>query len=133
MHGSIPNPAEVDRRGNPLTRFDVRTMQGRSYERYRRALLTAASSGASRGVSLLTMLISVPRTVRYRGTERVALWATITSSLALLVFADFGIGNGLVNAISQSDGAEDREAAISYVSTSFFLLLGIAVITALAF
>jgi O-antigen/teichoic acid export membrane protein len=93
-------------------------------------MVTALSSGGARGVSLLTMVISVPLTVNYLGPERFALWATISSTLGLLVFADLGIGNGLLSAISRCDGAEDQEAAISYVSTGFFVLLAVAVVIA---
>jgi O-antigen/teichoic acid export membrane protein len=93
-------------------------------------MVTALSSGGARGVSFLTMVISLPLTVHYLGAERFALWATISSTLGLLVFADLGIGNGLMSAISRCDGAEDREAAISYVSTGFFVLLAAAVVTA---
>jgi O-antigen/teichoic acid export membrane protein len=96
-------------------------------------MMTAVSSGGARGISFLTMLISVPLTVNYLGAERFALWATISSTLALLVFADLGIGNGLLSVISGSAGAEDREAAISYVSTGFFVLLAIAVVATGAF
>jgi O-antigen/teichoic acid export membrane protein len=96
-------------------------------------MATALSAGGARGVSFLTMVISVPLTVNYLGAERFALWVTISSTLGLLVFADLGIGNGLLSAISHSDGAEDRETAISYVSTGFFVLLAVAVVTAGAF
>jgi O-antigen/teichoic acid export membrane protein len=75
---------------------------------------------------MLTMLVSVRLIVNYFGAERYALWATITSTVTLLVFADFGIGNGLLNAISESDGTNNRETAISHVSTAFFVLLAVA-------
>ena len=113
--------------------FDTATTEGRSQERYRRVLITAISTAAARGTSLLTILISVPLIVHHFGSERYALWATITSTVTLLVFADFGIGSGLLNAISESHGTGDRESAVSYVSTGFFVLLAVALIGAIAF
>jgi O-antigen/teichoic acid export membrane protein len=72
------------------------------------------------------MLVSVRLIVNYFGSERYALWATITSTVTLLVFADFGIGNGLLNAISESDGKNDSETVVSHISTGFFVLLAVA-------
>jgi O-antigen/teichoic acid export membrane protein len=117
--------------GRLLTSFDTSTARGRAGERYRRIALTALSSGGARATSFLTMLVSVPLIVNHFGVERYALWATITSTVALLAFADFGIGNGLVNTISESNGKDDREGAIAYVSTGFFVLLTVALFGAL--
>ncbi|MDE1176980.1 MAG: oligosaccharide flippase family protein [Edaphobacter sp.] len=59
---------------------------------------------------------------------------TINSLIAMLTFADFGIGNGLMNAISHCAGKDDREGARRYVSSAFFVLLAIAcVFTAIFF
>src|ERR1043166_7111587 len=71
--------------------FDTSTTEGSSKERYRRIALTSATSILSKAVSLLTMLVSVPLTVNYLGPERFGLWMTISSVIAFLVFADFGI------------------------------------------
>src|SRR5438552_374368 len=84
-----------------LTPFDKSTAEGSSKERYRRIALTSATSILSKGVSLLTMLISVPLTVNYLGAERFGLWMTVSSLVTFLAFADFGIGNGLLTGIAQ--------------------------------
>ena len=109
-----------------LTPFDTSTPEGRSKERYRRVLLTGLASGVAKGVGILASLISIPLTVNYLGTERYGLWMTISSVVAMLRFADLGMGNGLVNAISEAEGSEDLQAARRSVSSAFFLLLGIA-------
>ena len=105
-----------------LRPFNAATLDGRSKERYRRAALTSIASACARAVSLGTMLIAVPLTVRYLGTERYALWMTISSVVAMMGFADFGIGNGLLNAISATHGREDRTVAARFVSSAFFML-----------
>lgn len=115
------------------TAFDVSTDEGRSKERYRRVLLTALAALAARGIGIAVSLISVPITLNYLGTERYGLWMTISSVLALLAFADLGMGNGLLNAIAKADGEDDIEAAQKNVSSAFFMLLGIGSIIATVF
>jgi O-antigen/teichoic acid export membrane protein len=109
---------------------DLTTKDGRSSERYRRAALTGISSILAKSISMLTMLVSVPLTLHYLQQERYALWATISSSIAMLCFADLGIGNGLLNAIAESDGKSDSAAAQRYVSSAFYLLSAIGMVIA---
>jgi len=110
-----------------LKPFDTTTREGRSKERYRRAALTSITSATARGVGILASLISVPLSLKYLGSERFGLWMTIVSIALLVQFADFGMGNGLLNAISDANGRQDPEGARKYVSSGFFLLLGIAI------
>ena len=104
---------------------------GRS--RWRRALITTLTTFGARGLAILTGLVSVPFTLRYLGTERYGVWMTISSAVALLVFADLGLGNGVVNPVSQADGANDRRHAAEVVSSAFFMLSGIALVVAMLF
>jgi O-antigen/teichoic acid export membrane protein len=107
--------------------------EDRSTERYRRAVWTGATSVLSRGASLLSSLASVPLTIGYLGTQRFALWMTINSLLVMLLFADLGLGNGLLTAISESHGKDDARMARKYISSAFFMLLsmGVGVLVAL--
>jgi O-antigen/teichoic acid export membrane protein len=107
--------------------FDTSTVDGRSSERYRRIAWAALASAAARSVSIITTLVAVPLTVNYLGLERYGLWMTMSSLIAMLGFADLGIGNGLINAVSEANGKDDREMAQNYVSSSFFVLTGVAV------
>jgi O-antigen/teichoic acid export membrane protein len=108
--------------------FDTSTEEGRSRERYRRAALTSFTSLLARCVTVVTGLITVRLTVRYLGTERYGLWMTITSVVAMMAFADLGIGNGLLSSISDAHGRDDRDSVRKYVSSAFFVLLGIATV-----
>jgi O-antigen/teichoic acid export membrane protein len=103
----------------------------RSKERYRRLVWTASTSAMSRGVSLFSALASVPLTIGYLGTQRFALWMTINSFMAMLMFADLGLGNGLLTAISESHGKDDARMARRYISTAFFMLLALGTCTLL--
>lgn len=106
--------------------FDISTAEGRSNERYRRIALTTLFSLVNKCVTFLTGLISIPLTIHYLGAERYGLWMTISSAISFLTFADLGLGNGLVNAISKSDGMDNQDEATTSVASVFFLLLGIS-------
>lgn len=116
-----------------LNPFDTSTEQGRSDERHRRIFLTTVASAFSKVVTVGTSLISIPLTLHYLGTERFGLWMTISSVIAMLGFADLGIGNGLLNAISEANGRDDHEAICHYISSAFVILGGIAALILLVF
>lgn len=100
--------------------------QHRSRERFRRIALTSATSLGSRAITVATSMISIPLTYRYLGAERFGIWMVLTSIIASLTFADLGIGNGLVNAISDAHGRDDRELACRYLTSACTFLVGIA-------
>jgi O-antigen/teichoic acid export membrane protein len=106
--------------------YETSISSERSKERYRRIGLSAIASASAQGVSILTSLISVPLTLGYLGAERYGLWVVISSTIAMLNFADLGMGNGLINAISDANGKNDKLLAHRYVSSAFFMLAGIA-------
>ena len=81
---------------------------------------------AARAVSFLSTLVVIPVAARHLGPEKFGLLMLVTSFTALLAFADFGLGSGLVNAIAEADARDDPEQAASAVSSAFFMLLGIA-------
>ncbi len=84
---------------------------GKSLERYRRILLTGGSTLIVKIISALINLITVPLTLHYLGSERYGLWMSISSILSLMSFADLGLGNGLLNAISEANGKNDQTKA----------------------
>jgi O-antigen/teichoic acid export membrane protein len=112
--------------------FDTSTEGGRSKERLRRAALTTTASVAARAIALFTGLISVPLTYRYLGTERYGIWMVLISIIAAMGFADLGIGNGLMNAVSEAYGKDDRSLARECVTSALALMLCIAAFLAVA-
>jgi O-antigen/teichoic acid export membrane protein len=111
---------------------DLCTAEGRSHERYRRAAMTSATAILARAVSLVAGLVSVPLTVAYLGDERYGMWATITSLISMLGFADLGMGNGLVNVVSDATGRNDNECARRATSSTFFWLSGVGALIIIA-
>lgn len=102
--------------------------EARSRERYRRAFLAGVTSAASRAVSIAAVLISIPITLKYLGVDRFSVWMTITSLTALLAFADFGLGNGLMNVVARCYADEDWQALRAYTSTALLTLGGLALV-----
>ncbi len=109
-----------------LKTHDTNTAQGKSNERFRRILLTGGSTVIVKLFSVLINLITVPLTVHYLGAERYGLWMAISSIMALMSFADLGLGNGLLNAISRANGRNNIKDAQTAVSSTFYMLFGIA-------
>lgn len=112
---------------------DTSTLVGKSNERYRRILLTGGSTAIVKIFSATINLITVPLTVHYLGAERYGLWMAISSIMALMSFADLGLGNGLLNAISKAHGKNSIKDAQTAVSSTFYMLLSISGILLLIF
>ena len=84
-------------------------------------------------VQIGTSLLTVPLTLRYLGNERFGLWMTISSVLAMASFADFGIGNGVLNTVATAFGKDDAAEVRRAVSSGFAVLTSIACALLLAF
>ena len=111
-----------------LKSFDTSSEKGRSYERYRLIALSGSLSIFSKIIISLVGLISLPLTIHYLGKEQFGLWMVVSSLVVWLQLTDFGISNGLVNAIAEANGRNDKPAACSYISTAFYSITGIALI-----
>jgi len=105
---------------------DLQSRRGRAKERIRRVALTSVTTFAAKGAQVAAGLISVPLTLHYLGAERYGLWMMISSAAAVLRYADFGMGNGLINVISHAHGVRDEPLARANTSSAFFMLAGTA-------
>ncbi len=84
-------------------------------------------------MAAIAAFVTVPLTVSYLGVERYGLWMTISSLIALLGFADLGMGNGLLTAVAAANGRGDRNAVQRNVSSAFFMLSAVGIVIGLAF
>src|SRR5215831_555681 len=91
-------------RSNPL---DLASSEERSFERIKRVFITALSSVFAKFISVISSFITIPLALKYLGTELYGLWMTITSVIVMLNFADFGIGNGVLNLVTTAYGKND--------------------------
>jgi O-antigen/teichoic acid export membrane protein len=109
-----------------LQRFDTSTAEGRSLERYRRVGLTALAAVGAKGLNVVTLLVTVPLTLHYLGTDRFGLWMTISSLVAMFAFADLGMNAALKTLLAQADGRGDREEARRLISSAYLALSAVA-------
>jgi O-antigen/teichoic acid export membrane protein len=117
--------------GRNALRLD--TEDGRARERQRRAILSSVAAVLGKVISVGTSLVTIPLTLNYLGTERFGLWMTISSIVAMLAFADLGIGNGLLNAIAAANGRDDSAAIAGHIASAAIILSSIAVVLLGAF
>lgn len=108
--------------------FDTSNADGRGRERQRRALGASAVALAAKLVAIVAQFITLPLTLEYLGPERFGMWATMSSIILMLSFADLGIGNGLLNAVADAFGKNDITALKRAISSAAFILMGIAAV-----
>ena len=98
--------------------------------RNRRAALTGGTAIFARAIQVGTSLVTVPLTIHYLGNERFGLWMTISSVLAMANFADFGIGNGVLNTVADAYGKNDFDRIRAAISSGFAVLgaIGLALV-----
>lgn len=101
--------------------------------RYTRIVQGIVSGLAGRGVAVLVSFFSVPLTVRYLGAERYGAWVTISTAMAWIALADFGLSNSLTNVVSEGYATDRRDLTRDYVAGAFWSLAGVAVLLSLVF
>ena len=108
--------------------------EARGRDRNRRIGATALASAGAKGIAILAGLMTVPLTIHSLGPEQFGLLTTITSATALLVgVADLGLSNGLISAISEAHGKNDRGLARKSVSSAFYMLALVSAVLGIVF
>jgi O-antigen/teichoic acid export membrane protein len=108
-------------------------LAARQRVRNRRATASAAAAIGARGLAIMVSLASLPLLVGYLGVELYGVYVALTSLTSMLVFADFGLGHGLMNRLSEALAHNQRDTARRLVSSAFFVLMAISALFALAF
>jgi O-antigen/teichoic acid export membrane protein len=94
--------------------------------------LSSVAAFGARGIGLLAGLVSIPLTYRYLGAESYGLWMTLVSIITAMAVADLGIGFGVMNAVSEAYGKDDRKSIREYATSGFVLMLCIGAVLAVA-
>ena len=115
--------AWVERLRSPLPS----SATSRSDERHLRILLTASSAAAAKLVSVAVQLAMVPLMLSTLGDYSYGLWLTLQSLIGFGAFADLGIGNGAMNAISAAQARADHAKINRIVTSAVVMLTGLAV------
>ena len=95
--------------------------------------MSGATGLTARIVNVGVTFITIPITLRYLGNERFGLWMAISAVLAMAGFADFGIGNGVLNAVSTAFGKDDVQGIRRAISSGFAVLGSIAAVLLIVF
>jgi len=106
---------------------------GEGQRRYVRIVQGLFAGLAGRGIAAVVAFVSVPLTVKYLGAERYGAWVTISTAMAWIAIADFGLSNSLTNAVSEGYAKDRHDLAQEYVAAAFWSLAGIAALLAVAF
>ena len=101
--------------------IDTSSAEGRSKERYRLIALSGSSSLIAKLITSSIGLVSAPITINYLGKEQFGLWMIISSLVLWIQLSDFGIVNGLTNALSEAYGKDDKVSACGYISSAFIV------------
>lgn len=104
----------------------------RSDARYLRILLTASSAAASKAVSVVVQLAMVPLMLSALGDYSYGVWLTLQSVVGFGAFADLGIGNGAMNAISAAQAKGDHNRINRIITSATVMLGGLAMCGMLA-
>lgn len=115
-----------------VTPFDVSTEEGRSAERYRRALLSSLASATAKVANLIVLLVSVPLTLAYLGEARFGLWMLIASLPTVFALLDFGVGNAVVNVAAGSTAVGQSGRRWERATSGLFLLTVVGALVAVA-
>ena len=100
-------------------------------ERSQKALVNIVVSVVMRGVSIIVSLLVVPLTIHYVNPTRYGIWLTLSSIVGWVGFLDLGLGNGFRNRFAESLAKDDKNLAKQYVSTTYFAISAITVISLL--
>ncbi|WP_423140803.1 lipopolysaccharide biosynthesis protein [Parablastomonas sp. CN1-191] len=65
------------------------------------------------------------------GPERFGLWMLMGSVSAMMTFADFGIGNGMMTLIASTSGSDDRNAIRRVVGSAGLTLIALGLLVAI--
>jgi len=98
----------------------------RSAERKNRIIKTFSVGLYAKIVSVIVSFSIVPLAVNYLGVEQYGLWVAVSSLIAILSFADGGVGNAMVNMISRATGIHSNDSMQKIVSTGYLVILVIS-------
>ncbi|WP_114936351.1 lipopolysaccharide biosynthesis protein [Mucilaginibacter endophyticus] len=98
------------------------------HERTLKAKKNVAVSVLLRGVNIAVGFILIPMTIDYVNPVQYGIWLTLSTIIAWFNFFDIGLGNGLKNKLAEANALGDYKNAKMYVSTTYAILLIIALI-----
>lgn len=81
--------------------------------------------------NMVISFFSIPLMLNIMGSERFAIWQTILTIINWANLANFGIGNGLRNKITQSIAKDKYDNIKYYISSAYYFLIKISLVIAI--
>lgn len=97
-------------------------------KRSSKAFVNILVSGTFKFADTIVYFLLVPLTLGYVNPYEYGIWITLNSILTWVDSFDIGLGNGLRNKLTEALAKEDIQSARKYVSTTFFMLVGIILV-----
>lgn len=91
--------------------------------RLKRIIINGVSVFGSRAVTMLVSIVSLPLTINYLGSERFGMMETMVSLIAIMNFADLGLGFGLQNRVAELAHSDEKNSLHKAISSVFTALL----------
>jgi len=102
--------------------------------RIKRVIAASLANGTSRFVGLVVSLATTPILLASVGDTQFGIWASLVSLFSSLVFADLGLGNGLITPLATAASRGEFRLTQNYISSAILLLcLAATVIAAMMF
>jgi len=101
-----------------------------SSSRTRKLIAGIISSFGSRGVAAIVPLVMIPLTLPALGTSLYGAWMTVMSLTAMLIWADLGLGSGLLTRMSASLARGDYASCRRDTLAAYGMVGGMAALLA---
>lgn len=115
-----------DLQSMPLVELESDRESAHGRIRSKRLASGIAISLVSRGTATVAPLILIPITLGYLGAEVYGIWMATAAITSMALWADFGLGNGLLTKLAPCYSNGDWEAGRRYVSTTYAVLIAVA-------
>ena len=111
---------------NVLRVFQPITTADHRQRRLWNIVQSVVTSLGGRVLGMAITFFSVPLTIGYLGRELYGAWVTIGSFMAWAALTDFGLGNGLTNAVTTAAGQDRPDLVRAHLSNGLVIMSAIA-------
>ena len=102
------------------------TPDERAGDRHRRIATATVAGIGSRVLTAITLLVALPVASHHLNAQELGVWTLLVTAVALLGFADLGLGNGMLNVLTRAIGQGDTGTAKQAVTGAVAGMTGIA-------